>query len=257
MEIHRVPIANPESTEPIEVWPMADLHVGDPGFCESKLKFDLKRVSENPRAYIILLGDLINNATKGSVSNVYDELMSPTDQGYYVTSLLEPVREKIVGIVSGNHERRSRKEVDLDPDEIIADKLKVPYFGDEALVKFTFGNWARAGQPISYLFYGTHGSGGGRRVGGKANRLEDLFGIVPGCDVYLRAHTHQPLHVPQACYLPNSGKQVAHLHEYHLVSTGSYLNRAGYAVTHEYKPLPMGCPIITLSGRERHVEVRK
>jgi len=214
------------------------------------------KVQENPRAYIVLIGDLVNNVTKGSVSNVYDEVMMPTEQIRYIASLLMPVKDKIIGIVSGNHERRSRREVDLDPDEMIADKLGVPYFGDECLIKFSFGKISRSGDPVAYVLYATHGCGGGRTIGGKLNRLSDLPKIVEGCDAYMSGHVHQIAAIPKGVQRLNASKQHVSEGMYWLISTGSYLQRAGYAITHCFDPVVLGCPVLSLSGTERKIGVR-
>ena len=43
-------------------------------------------------------------------------------------------------------------------------------------------------RPWLYTAYVTHGSGGGRKEGGKVNRLADLASIVDA-DIYIHAHT--------------------------------------------------------------------
>lgn len=43
-----------------------------------------------------------------------------------------------------------------------------------------------------YTVYVTHGSGGGRKEGGKVNRLADLASIVDA-DIFIHAHLHLPL----------------------------------------------------------------
>lgn len=71
----------PAEYDYIELYPVSDLHVGDPEFKEKDFKEFVDYVANNERAYIITLGDLINNAIKSSVSNVYNETMSPSQQG--------------------------------------------------------------------------------------------------------------------------------------------------------------------------------
>ena len=79
-----------------------------------------RQIASDQNAYIILGGDLMNNATRSSVSNVFEERIRPRDQKKQLVTLLEPVRDRILCMVSGNHERRSGKDADDDPTYDIA-----------------------------------------------------------------------------------------------------------------------------------------
>ena len=69
----------PENKD-ITIIPISDVHLGAQEhaarewatFCDSVLK--------QPGVYVTLGGDLINNATRSSVSNVFDDTMRPREQ---------------------------------------------------------------------------------------------------------------------------------------------------------------------------------
>lgn len=117
------PVTLGEDVEKIEILPLSDLHIGDPAFNEPALKNYLKYVQLEPNRYILLNGDILNNATKASVSDIYAETMPPRRQIEHAAELLAPVADRILGIVSGNHERRTDKESGISPVEILAEKL--------------------------------------------------------------------------------------------------------------------------------------
>ena len=60
--------------QPIEVIPIADLHIGDPNADMSLIKSLINGVRENPNRYTVLCGDLMNTAIIGSKSDTYGEL---------------------------------------------------------------------------------------------------------------------------------------------------------------------------------------
>ena len=64
----------------LEIYTLADWHIGDK-FCKiSEIKDTLNYIKDTPNAYAILNGDLMNNATKTSVSDCYAEVMKPQEQ---------------------------------------------------------------------------------------------------------------------------------------------------------------------------------
>ena len=56
---------------------LADSHKGDPGCKKGDIIRHIERVEERPDTYLILNGDLINNALTSSVSDTYCETVDP------------------------------------------------------------------------------------------------------------------------------------------------------------------------------------
>jgi predicted phosphodiesterase len=252
MLVHPVTLA--QDIERIEILPLSDLHVGDPAFDEPAFKRYVKYISDAPNRYAVLNGDIINNALKSSVSDVYSEIMPPRRQVEHAYKLLEPVSDRILGIVSGNHERRTDRESGISPIELLAEKLHAPYFGVEVLLKIQFG-WSHKNRAMIYTMYVTHGWGGGRLRGGKVNNLERLKNVVI-CDVYCMAHTHGMVAFPSTVYIPHVRQNVVSERKLWFVNSGSFLNRGdGYAAAKGYEPQVLGCPIIELEGYQRNVTV--
>ena len=235
--------------------PIGDLHFGDPHCDVDKVKRYLAWVAERDNAFILLNGDLANIAIASSVSDTYSETVPVREQRKFLVKLLEPVADRILGMTGGNHEHRITKETGDDITEIIATILGVPYFEDEMWLKVSLGT-GRNGKRVAYSIYMTHGFGGGRRPGGKANNLETVAEIS-GCDVVITSHTHTMMALPLVKFVPDLQNNCVREVKQVAVSTGGYLKRGGYAARFGYKPVKIGSPRIRLDGtrKDAHVSV--
>lgn len=178
----------------LEIYTLADWHIGDKHCKISEIKNTINYIKETPNAYAILNGDLLNNATKTSVSDCYAEVMSPSEQLQTLCDLLEPIKHKVLFITQGNHEARSWRSDGIDLTALMAKQLGIydKYARVGGVLFLRFGDESIHHRKMCYTFYITHGSGGGKREGGKANGLCDLASIVD-TDIYLHAHTHLPM----------------------------------------------------------------
>ena len=56
----------------LEIYPLADVHIGDPLHDKKRAKQFINEVLEKENRYVIVNGDIINNAVKHGVSDVYN-----------------------------------------------------------------------------------------------------------------------------------------------------------------------------------------
>jgi hypothetical protein len=237
----------------LKIRAFADTHAGDPNFYEKLLMEEIREVKES-NSLAILAGDLINNGIKCSIGNCYEDIMKPREQVKYITELFKPIKDKIIGVIEGNHERRTTKEVDQSPAERYAEMLGVQFFGDEVLLKIPFGKCAAEGNTIVNTVYATHGYGGGRKPGAKVNNLSNMGDIVIA-DLYISAHTHLINTHSEVIYIPDTREEKVREHLMTFVTTGSYLKRGGYAIQKGYAPVKLGSPTITLGGKRKEISV--
>ena len=66
--------------EDITIIPLSDVHLGAAECMEQRFIQFVKSIADKPNVYVILGGDLINNATRSSVSNIFEERYRPADQ---------------------------------------------------------------------------------------------------------------------------------------------------------------------------------
>src|SRR5690606_15233105 len=93
VSLQLLPIELPEDLEYADLVVLSDMHVGDPLFDE-QLFFRVRNwVLAEPNRYVICNGDLMNTATKDSVSDVYRETLNPSDQLRWLKKELAPLRD--------------------------------------------------------------------------------------------------------------------------------------------------------------------
>lgn len=258
MKVIKIDLPRTESY--YNIVPIADLHIGDSNFDEKRFKNMISEVASKNTLFI-LNGDLINNATKNSVSDIYSESLSPMKQLEKLKEIFEPYKDKIIAIIGGNHERRTYRTDGIDISQIFAREigLEEKYASDGALLFIRFGakkngqketNGSGKVRRVCYTLYVTHGSGGGRSVGGKANAVDQLSSIVDA-DIYIHSHTHLPLMFKQNFFRTDPRNSAVSEVEKLFVNTSSCLNYGGYAEVAKYKPSTTCVTAIVLDGEEK------
>lgn len=243
-----IKIELPESLKTIEIHTLADLHIGDEFSDINLIRKRIKLIEDTPNAYAIANGDLINNATTTSVSDSYSEKLTPDEQIDVIVDLLSPIKNKIWSITPGNHENRTRKKEGVDITRRVAKELGIVdrFSRTASLIFVRFGRNEKQRRMV-YTIYVNHGAGGGRKAGGKANRLLEMAGIVDA-DIYIHSHTHLPMVIKESFYrvnMPNSS--VAYVDKL-FINTAATLNYGGYGEEFEFKPSSKVTPIIYLRG---------
>lgn len=258
MKIVRVNLnkENNKIMDDITIIPIADVHLGDE-LCNLKLlKSVLERIKNEPNTYTIINGDLCNMALKNSKSNVYKDSLSPMQQVIKTTELLEPIKDKILIIATGNHEDRTQKETDIDVTRLISRELGLEdrYANGWWYLYLTFGEDIRK-RPVTYGITGIHGYGGGRKSGGKINRLEDMSQVVLA-DLYLMSHTHKPISTKNCIYVPYYQSKTLTKQEMYYLMTNSFLESdGGYAEKMGFPPSNTSITEAKLYSKKRKVKV--
>jgi len=243
--------------EEVLVIPISDVHYGDPLCSEHHYNRILETLLMVPNAFTILNGDLCNAATRTSVSDIYSQVVSPQGQRDYHIKKLMPVKHKILGSTSGNHENRIYKDSGLDISQDIANALGVPYRAEGLLLKVSFGNGneGHPEKPYSYFIYATHGYGGARTKAAKAVKVERLATWIHA-DCYIMSHDHVVNVAPDVYLIPDNrthkegefmiGKVKAHRKM--LVKSGAFLKWGGYGEMGGFPPVDLEKVTIKLKG---------
>lgn len=242
-----------EGLKNIEIHTLADLHLGDK-YCDIKTIQDrIRYIKDTNNAYCILNGDLMNNATKTSISDTYAEKLTPMQQIGQTVDLLSPIKDKILSIQTGNHEGRTYRKEGIDLTEVMAREMGlIDKFSSTSSLLFVRFGWNKDRKRKQwYTLYAAHGSGGGRKEGAKAIRLADMSSIVDA-DIYIHSHTHLPMVMKQGFYRVDTSNSNAVFTDKLFVNTSATLNYGGYGETFEFKPSSKDTPIIYLSGTRKH-----
>ena len=205
----------------IKVWAVADVHIGAREADIDGFAAFLEKVQSDDDSYLVIVGDLLNNATRSSGSDVYQEAMPPHAQVDMAAELLAPVADRILGCVGGNHERRSVKDVDLDPLYQVMCLLRKPevYRAHMAFMRVSLRNIG-ASTHDQYALMLVHGK--------TENKKRQLARAVEGVDAIVSGHTHNGLVEKPARIVFNSRNKVAVRPLVSLTAT-SWLRYGGYA----------------------------
>ena len=249
----------PKELEKIELHTFADEHIGDEHSDLERLKQRIEYVANTQNAYCVLNGDIIDNATKTSIGDIYANEFNPMQQLEEAVRLFQPLKDKILAITHGNHEARTYKKEGIDLSYLLSVQLGLfeKYSPTSALIFIRFGKSRNHGYTSKqcYTIFMLHGSGGGRKEGAKAIRLADMASIID-TDIYIHSHTHLPMIMKQGYHrIDKQNSTVRHV-EKMFVNTSANLSYGGYSEAQEFKPSSKSSPIIYLSGTKKEMSAR-
>lgn len=249
----------PIEHDEIKIEIFSDLHIGSKK-CNYKLIHErIEKVKSEENRYCIIIGDLINNSTKTSVGDVYEEELTPMQQIKQAIMLFEPIKDKIIGITTGNHERRSYKTDGIDLLYFFARELRIESLYDycACLLFIRFGKkigngiGGSNGGKMCYTLYMTHGDGnGGRTIGGKMNGLQRRGQIVDA-DIVITGHTHSPATFRDSFFKIDYSNSTIHQKEQLFVNASATLNYEEYAELYGMRPSSIASPVIVLDGHKK------
>lgn len=199
--------------QPWELHFLGDMHVGSLAFDKEAFEKRVAHIEAQPNAYWIGMGDYID------AIGYRDKRFDPRDiapdmkvkdlddlymwQARAAIKLLEPIRGKCLGMLTGNHEEAVRLYSHLDPVRSLAEHFGVPDLRYAATVRVLVHDaaWVERNQPVrkhamarySVLVYCHHGFGGGRKAGSKVNKAAyDLGEMAPSnADITAMGHVHE------------------------------------------------------------------
>lgn len=261
-----VKIDLPRELLQLEIHTFADEHIGDEHCDLKRLYQRIEYVRDTPNAYCILNGDIIDNATRTSIGDIYAQEFNPMDQLQRAVEIFEPIKDKILLVTHGNHENRTYKKEGINLSALLATQLGLSdkYTATSAVLFIRFGENSRGAKEtngsgkyrkICYTMYVLHGSGGGRKEGAKAIRLADMASIID-CDCYIHSHTHLPMVMKQGFHRIDPKNSTVALVDKLFVNTAANLDYGGYGEAGEFKPSSKDTPVIYLSGTKKYFNAR-
>ncbi len=248
-------ILSPELSD-VSLIILSDLHYGNP-YCSVKhFQRTIDFIKRKDNCYCLLNGDMCESTIRTSKGEIFRQVGTPQDQRDWVIEQLLPIKDKILGETTGNHEERINNEAGIDISSDIAAALNVPYRSEGLMLKLSFGdgNNRTKGQPFVFWIYMTHGYGGARTKSAKAVKVERTSTWI-NADLYAMSHDHVVNVAPDIYLLPDnrgmvdkkgflSGKLVAHRKI--LIKTNAYLKWGGYSEIGGFPPTDLNTPLIKL-----------
>ena len=243
--------------------PLGDIHLGARGVDINKLKGYIDWIKNTPSAYTFITGDAWDIATLSSPTNPHYQEMNLNEAIKFAYDLFYPIKDKILGAVSGNHEIRLERYAGFNPLQTFCETLNVPYAGYSAVLRFRIGKYERKNGMISplveYVMFVHHSTGGGSTLGGKLNRAVKLEEIFEGADAFLIGHNHtKALGEKSIAYLSKSGngKATIKYKRVAFVDCGSFLEYDGsYAEEKMLPPSTTGAVRLRMDGTKKDLHI--
>lgn len=231
--------------------PYADVHWGSP-HCNSNLWLDnLQESWENKNHYLLLVGDLLEAATRTSIGGgIYEQKKHAGDQLEEIVNILKPFADekRILGLTNGNHEDRIYDMSGVDVSQLMAKELNVPYYKHGGNFRFKVGN-------NNYHAYFTHGTSGSRLPYTKIKACLNLA-TFQRMDLYGIGHVHDLQHHTQEYQYIDNRSDSLKAGNSHFIICGHYLNwKNSYAQKASMVPSKQGTPKIELSGLEKEINI--
>jgi len=241
------------------VVPTSDVHYGSRMFTLKCFLAHRKAIATTPNMYTVLNGDLCECVTRASKGDVYSQVGTPQDQRDWTIDQWGPIKDKVLAVTMGNHERRIYNETGIDICADIAKALGVPYRAEGLLLRTVFGdnNNRTKGRPYVYTGYFTHGYGGARTNAAKQVKVERTSTFVHA-DYYCMSHDHVANAAPVIYLIPDNrshhdkqGFEVSRVtaHRKLLVKSNAFLKWGGYSEMGGFPPVDLETPLIKLSGQ--------
>lgn len=238
----------------VRLWPLGDWHWGSRQCLSRFVREIVAEIQKDPESRWVGMGDLMENALLESKGDVYMQEKTPEEQIDEIVELLEPIADKCLYMIPGNHEERTKRQVGIHPSKIIADMLstpehKIPFCSHSVLLTLNLTK-VRVSGCKSFLCYFHHNRGGGSTFGGKINRATKLRQIVPTADATFSAHMHITSRIPHTWY--TAGRQ--HLQRrtgYDYIIGSSLFWTESYAEEKALPPSSVEQAVVTFVGGKR------
>lgn len=226
----------------------SDMHRGSAEYNEQKWR-GFEKLLEEPNAYVIFVGDQMENATRSSKSDVYTQTMRPHEQKQWWTNNMRPYKDKVIAIVDGNHEARSAKDADNFPlyDIALALGIEDRYRSEAAFVDIGVGQRRQCDErQHHYIGYCVH----------KAQNLVNYgtADAIDGIDFFVSGHTHKPMDKPLGKLVYNANKKSVLERSVENIVSGSFLNYGGYAARGGMRPASQKLHKLILNATEKRIE---
>lgn len=240
-----------QNVEEIEIYPIHDLHYGNPMFDSHKWNALVEEILDKPHRYCVWVGDLMENAVPGSKSNPLEQLHSPLEQREFVTAAFRQLKDRTLAIVDGNHEfNRSTRMAGLYP---LYDSACIAGIEDRYRSAFCVldigvgGGYNRHPEnPFRYAGFLTH----------KAKDMKNFCtaDFLEGFDFVLFGHDHDPKDHSRGKLVYNRMRHTVSVAPVEVINCGSFLSYGGYAVRGGYRPQSSKMYKLILSGKRESIQ---
>jgi len=248
------------------LYPIGDTHLGIKNCTENDLQKTVQEISQDKRAIWIGMGDygefITPNDKRWDAQVTADWLKDQDniaeDQTKYICNLLSPIKDKCIGLLSGNHEDSIRRYLKVNVQKNICERLELNNLGYSCWVRLRF--WRKnSNEHHVYKCVFTHGSGWAITPGAKMNRLQRFMNSFDA-RIYGMGHMHDII-THTIPYLELSDANNIRQKERVGAVTGCWFKTyaqgvaSSYGEKRGYPPTSLGCPVFTINPGNDMVRV--
>ena len=204
MEVRTREIVHPSRSDIFKITPLGCIHYGGSDCAVDLLKACVRKIAQEPNHFWIGMGD-------------YAECIGPPDKRFdardldpatrlaelhdlsnsqlrKLAAILDPIRSRCLGLLSGNHEETMALRYFADVHgrfcELMSNDFGPLDLTYSAILRLRFCRCRKNGA-IPVRIWAHHGAGGGRKSGAIINRIEDMPLHFPRCHIYIMGHVHR------------------------------------------------------------------
>ena len=245
----------PEAKE-IHLLPLGDLHWDSRYSNHSLIERKIQEIRDN-NYLTLLIGDTFDK--------LFFNWLLKEQQGddlnvalVTVANLFKPIRDNILLIMDGNHERGMEKKTGFNMAEALANILEVPFVRGLGVLHLRVGrfkNSKKENHMNSYVGLIAHGYGGGRTKGAKANKAAALGDMMENCDFSIMGHVHDPNLIPSSRLVYDPRIKIVYSREIRNVILSSFQNYSSYAQESFMRPSPQLEYLMRFDGMYKNIEI--
>ena len=241
--------------------PIADVHIGARAFDRKAFVDYLKDSDEN--TYFIGIGDLYDAIVVDDVR--YQKSSDKTEGDAIIdeqvqkgVELLEPYKDRIIGLGVGNHERTVIRKCGTDMIKRTCKELGVPSLGYSGLIRLIFREKKGRGRKVIIRYH--HGWGGGSRTIGADLTKFSRDVAYWDADIFLYGHVHR-LQNDQVPRLSLVGEKLIAKNK-HVCICGTFLKTylgtedATYSEVMGYPPVSVGGLTVSIKPLKEWVKIK-
>lgn len=198
-------------SETFRLYTLGDIHLGALNCAERSFRTMVRKIEKDDNALWIGGGDMcdyviLNDAKRFDVNTLPDWILSGdaatikerigdmvmAQQNRFL-SIVDPIRDKCLGLLEGNHEFSIFKYHNRRHMDILSNSIGAPVLSDSTFIRLRFRRSITKSRPKggvgTVIIFACHGHGGGRTPGAEPNKLYRLA-ADKDADIVLRGHSH-------------------------------------------------------------------
>lgn len=264
----------PSAIQKWNLYLLGDIHFGSRACDTEQLKRDVAMIADDPYGWVFMVGDNFEAIAPDDIRYEMDLHDWSKDYAKNVVQnlgvILDPIKKKIIGGLTGNHEAKFEKRHYADLSSMLYDRLEVPYLGYSCIfpikVQVPCGRAKKrvgespSGWETKYTldFWGHHGMGGGGQPGSKINRLVQVqMGFE--ADIYFMGHVHDQVSYLGAKIGTKETGGMREIRKAFVVGATYYKTYMEGSTTYGeqagYRPARLGCTKLTIGCVGTHNEI--